>query len=166
MAQVVVVLGSQSDRPAFDQSGFINILKAVDVTYDVSIISAHRNLSELEEHCAQRDMDEDTIVFVGIAGMSAALAGVMAALVPDRPVIGVPLPSEGYPDAEDALTAVFRMPPGRPVAVCSLANAAILVCQIVATTNRDTRTVLGDYLDEQAEKRPAQISIYRSERSD
>lgn len=146
MPQVVVILGSRSDLGSLEKAQFCEVLKQVGVSYEVSIISAHRNPEELGQYC-NRKRAGGALVFVGVAGMAAALPGAIAALVPDLPVIGVPLPSEGYPDAMDALLAMYRMPPGRPVAVCSFVNAAVLACQMVALGDRTTiRSNLSVYL--------------------
>ena len=163
MPQVVVILGSRSDRPKFEDSGFLGVLNAMGISYEVSIISAHRNPGELEEYCLNRYLD-GALVFVGIAGMAAALPGAIAAQVPDRPVIGVPLPSDGFPDGRDALLAMYRMPPGKPVAVCGLANAGLLVAQLIGISNEEVRELLNDYL-EQNQRKP-EIGIISSERSE
>lgn len=163
MPQVVVILGSRSDLKRFEESGFCLVLDEIAVTYEVSIISAHRNPDELTEYCRNRELG-GALVFVGIAGMAAALPGAIAALVITRPVIGVPLPSEGFPDGMDALLAMYRMPPGKPVAVCSLANAALLACQMVALSDREVRDNLTTYLVEH--ERDPEIGILSSKRSE
>lgn len=163
MPQVVVILGSSSDKPALEKAGFVEILGEVGVSYEVSVISAHRNSDELEEYCRRKER-EGTLVFAGAAGMAGALPGAIAALVASRPVIGIPLPSEGYPDANDAFLAMYRMPPGKPVAVCSLPNAALLACQIVALTSEEVYDRLTDYLAEH--QRKPEFAILSSERSE
>ena len=160
MSQVIVILGSTSDREVFEKSGFCSVLDEVGITYEVSIISAHRNPDELEQYCRATDLD-DTLVFVGVAGMAAALPGAIAALVASRPVIGVPLPSEGYPNAQDAFLAMYRMPPGKPVAVCGLANLAPLVCQIVALRDEEIFDSWTTYLAEH--RREPQLRILSSD---
>lgn len=76
------------------------------------------------------------MVFVGVAGMAAALPGAITSHTGAvYPVIGVSLVSEVL-DGQDALYSIVRMPPGMPVAVpgigkSGLKNATLLACQIV-----------------------------------
>jgi 5-(carboxyamino)imidazole ribonucleotide mutase len=71
-------------------------------------------------------------VFIAIAGMSAALPGVVAART-TKPVIGVPV--NASLDGLDALMSVAQMPPNVPVAAVGIGmgkNAALLAVQILA----------------------------------
>lgn len=43
MPQVVIILGSESDRGVVEHSGMLGILNQLKITYEVSAISAHRN---------------------------------------------------------------------------------------------------------------------------
>ncbi len=79
--------------------------------------------------------DQGFQVIIAAAGMSAALAGTVAANT-HLPVIGVPLPS-GSLQGVDALLATVQMPPGVPVATVGIGqagakNAARLAAQIIA----------------------------------
>lgn len=166
MAQVVIILGSKSDVKVVEESGMLDILNESGVDWELSVISAHRNPGELADYC--RKKEEEAFVFIGVAGMAAALPGNIAAYTQGKKlVIGVPLPSREMPDAMDALLSMVRMPSGRPVAVCGtgetgLCNSAILTCQIIA---------LYDSKDEDRFSRlmlktnpPAQIALMSSER--
>jgi 5-(carboxyamino)imidazole ribonucleotide mutase len=55
----------------------------------------------------------DAKVFIGVAGLSAALPGVIASKT-KKPVIGVPVNVKL--DGMDALLSIMQMPPGVPVA--------------------------------------------------
>ncbi|MEK7099692.1 MAG: AIR carboxylase family protein [Patescibacteria group bacterium] len=152
---IAVVLGSKSDLEVVKNSKLPEILDEVSQAYDISIISAHRNPYELSEYC-QESFNSGAQVFIGVAGMAAALPGAIAANLnrstTRRPVIGVPLASGEFPDAQDALLSMVRMPPGMPVAVCGigksgLQNAALLACQIVAITRVDVYTRLDGYME-------------------
>ena len=75
------------------------------------------------------------LLVIAGAGMSAALAGTVAA-VTTVPVIGVPLAS-GTLQGVDALLSTAQMPPGVPVACVGIGaagakNAALLAVQILA----------------------------------
>jgi 5-(carboxyamino)imidazole ribonucleotide mutase len=162
MSKNVVILGSQSDKTSFDDVGFTQTLRFIGISYEVSIMSVYRNLDEIKEYCSQRDLEKDTVVLVGIAGMSAALPGIMAAIVPSRPIMGVPLPSDGFSHAGDAILSMYRMPLGKPVSVCNFANAALFAFQIVAVTNSKIRKNLDEYLLGMAHGQPIQICVERS----
>jgi 5-(carboxyamino)imidazole ribonucleotide mutase len=58
-------------------------------------------------------------IFIAIAGLSAALPGVIASKT-DRPVIGVPV--SGTLNGLDALLAIAQMPKGVPVACVGVDN--------------------------------------------
>lgn len=146
MHQIVVILGSKRDLEPLENAGFFHVLEKVRVSYTVSIISAHRNPINLQSYCEVK-YREGTLVFVGVAGMAAALPGAIASYVCKRPVIGVPLPSSRFPDATDARLAMTQMPPGVPVAVCEGPyNAAIFACQILALTSTEIRDRLTEFL--------------------
>ena len=165
MSQVVVILGSKSDEKILEDSAMLGTLSDVGVSWELSIISAHRNPDELEGYC-NKAMADGVLVFIGAAGMSAALPGAITASIrARRPVIGVPLPSDVL-EGIDALLSMVRMPPGRPVAVpgigkSGLRNAAILACQIVAMSDPDIHTALCKFIHDT--NKPAQIGIQFSE---
>lgn len=167
---VVVILGSESDRSHLDDSKMLDVLKEMSVSYEVSIISAHRNPQQLEQYC-QVAVQRGVKLFIGAAGMSAALPGAIASTLAMhntvRPVIGVPLPSGEYPDAQDALLSMVRMPPGMPVAVCGIGksgfrNAALMACQILSLDNDQLRGDLQKYVIRTT--KPAQVGIITSEK--
>lgn len=120
----------------------------------------------IQKNCL--DQLEKETIFIAVAGMAAALAGNIAAIVEGFvPVIGVPLPSSEFPDAMDGLLSMVRMPSGRPVAVCGvgssgLRNAAIYACQIVALYDAEIRARFCSLMNKT--NPPAQIEIMLSER--
>ena len=71
-------------------------------------------------------------MFIGAAGMAAALPGVIASQTV-LPVIGLPI-SGSTLDGMDALLSIVQMPPGIPVATVAInggKNAAYLALQII-----------------------------------
>jgi len=132
---IEIIIGSRSDESILKSSGMLDLIRKAGFTWRLSVISAHRNPEDLARHCLQ-SMQEGAEVFIGAAGMAAALPGAIASAIQNaRPVIGVALPSdlEGY----DALMSIVRMPPGMPVlstgiGKAGLKNAAIAACQMLA----------------------------------
>ena len=127
--KILYLFGSKSDLIHFE--GVEKILKEKLISYDVKILSAHRNLEELTLFIKERSSDYSTII--AIAGFSAALPGLVASLS-DVPVFGVPISSS--PIKLDALYSMIEMPKGVPLAVCSydktgIINATLLSLKIM-----------------------------------
>ena len=145
MSKVSIIMGSKSDLPVAEKA--INILKKFDVAFDIDVASAHRTPRRVEELVTKSDAD----VFIAIAGLSAALPGVIASFT-SKPVIGVPVSGTlSY----DALLSIVQMPPGIPVASVGLDrgdNAAVLAIEMLAIGCPDLQKKLSDYRQEQADK--------------
>ncbi len=108
MPEVAVIAGSVSDQSIVDKA--TTVLQSYNISFDVQIISAHRDAEKLDEYVKSSDAQ----VFICIAGMSAALPGVVAART-KKPVIGVPV-SGKIAGGLDALLSIVQMPKGVPVA--------------------------------------------------
>lgn len=138
-------MGSKSDLPVANKA--IAILNRFSVPFDIHVASAHRTPQRVEQLVKESESD----VFIAIAGLSAALPGVVASFTV-KPVIGVPV--SGALNL-DALLSVVQMPPGIPVAAVGLDrgdNAAVLAVEILALTDDGLKAGLADYRREQAEK--------------
>ena len=125
MADVAVISGSTSDSAIADKVK--KVLDENKVTYDEQVISAHRNPDKLDAYIKASTCK----VYIAIAGLSAALPGVIASKT-DRPVIGVPV--SGTLNGLDALLAIAQMPKGVPVACVGVdngENAAWLAIRIL-----------------------------------
>ncbi|MCJ7445804.1 MAG: AIR carboxylase family protein [Methanotrichaceae archaeon] len=125
MPDIVVISGSQSDQEVVDK--ILRKLDERDASYEHKIISAHRNPNELEEYIERCDAR----VYIGVAGLSAALPGYIASRT-KRPVIGVPVSAKL--NGLDALFSIVQMPPGVPVACVGIdsgENAALLALRIL-----------------------------------
>jgi 5-(carboxyamino)imidazole ribonucleotide mutase len=123
--KVTVLVGSKSDLEVAEKVR--TRLQSFQVPCEVHVASAHRNPDKVDRLVA----DPATDVFIAMAGLSAALPGVVAARTL-RPVIGVPL-HRGL--GLDSLLSVVQMPPGIPVAAVGLdssENAALLATAILA----------------------------------
>ena len=113
MADVAVISGSASDSAITDKVK--KILEENQVLYDAQIISAHRDPERLDAYIKTSTAK----IFIAIAGLSAALPGVIASKT-DKPVIGVPV--SGTLNGLDALLAIAQMPKGVPVACVGVDN--------------------------------------------
>lgn len=125
MADVAVISGSASDAAITDKVK--KVLTENNVSYDAQIISAHRDPDKLDAYIKKSAAK----VFIAIAGLSAALPGVIASKT-DKPVIGVPV--SGTLNGLDALLAIAQMPKGVPVACVGVdngENAAWLAIRIL-----------------------------------
>ena len=125
MADVAVISGSASDSAITDKVR--KVLTENNVSYDTQIISAHRDPDKLDVYIKTSEVK----VFIAIAGLSAALPGVIASKT-DKPVIGVPV--SGTLNGLDALLAIAQMPKGVPVACVGVdngENAAWLAIRIL-----------------------------------
>ena len=130
--RIAVVFGSDSDWPVMEKC--VTQLAAFDEVPHVEVMSAHRNPERVHAFAAAAQKDGFEVIIAG-AGMSAALAGTIAAHT-CLPVIGVPLAS-GALQGVDALLSTVQMPPGIPVATVGIGdagakNAALLAVQILA----------------------------------
>ena len=87
MAQVGIVMGSDSDMPVMSKAA--DILEQLGISYEMRIISAHREPDEFFEY-AKTAEDKGFKVIIAGAGMAAHLPGMCAAIFP-MPVIGIPM---------------------------------------------------------------------------
>jgi len=125
MADVAVISGSASDAAITDKVK--KVLDENNVSYDAQIISAHRDPDKLDAYIKSSTCK----VYIAIAGLSAALPGVIASKT-DRPVIGVPV--SGTLNGMDSLLSIAQMPKGVPVACVGVdngENAAYLAVRIL-----------------------------------
>ena len=118
MADVLIVVGSESDKPRIEPA--FEILTKAGVTYEFHASSAHRQPEQTGELIKNAKGKGVKVVIAG-AGLSAALPGFAASLT-DLPVIGVPF-AVGPLNGLDALLATVQVPPGVPVATVGVDNA-------------------------------------------
>ncbi|MGP8320960.1 MAG: AIR carboxylase family protein [Methanosarcinaceae archaeon] len=115
MVDVSIIMGSESDIPISNRA--VSVLEKSKYSFDVQVISAHRNPGELDAYIVSGNAN----VYIAIAGLSAALPGVIASKT-KKPVIGVPVSAKL--GGLDALLSIAQMPPGVPVACVGIDNAA------------------------------------------
>ena len=135
MKKVGIVMGSDSDLPIIKKA--TDMLKALEIPFEVHIYSAHRTPVEARDF-ALFARENGFGAIIAAAGLAAHLAGAIAANT-TLPVIGIPCASS-YLDGMDALLSTVQMPSGIPVATVAInggANAALLCAQILAVEDKE-----------------------------
>jgi len=134
MPKISVILGSDSDKNVY--AGIASTLEDLGLSHEKRIISAHRTPDILKSYVAEAE-EKGIGVFIAVAGMAAALPGVIASFT-TCPVIGVPVASVSSTMGMDSLFSMVQMPPGVPVATVALnggKNAAILAAEILSLSD-------------------------------
>ena len=131
MPLVGVVMGSKSDAETMQMT--LDVLKELNIDYEVSVISAHRTPEKARQY-GMEARSRGVEVIIAAAGGAAHLPGVLASWT-TLPVIGVPLPSSDLKGI-DALYSIVQMPAGIPVASVAVGaagarNAAYLAAEIL-----------------------------------
>ncbi len=130
MKKVGIIMGSDSDLNVMSKA--FPVLESLGIGFEAHVYSAHRTPVQAAAFASGARENGFGVIIAG-AGMSAALAGVLAAHT-TLPVIGVPLKSAVL-EGTDALLSTVMMPPGIPVASVAIdgaKNAAWLAAQILA----------------------------------
>ncbi len=143
MAQVGIVMGSDSDMPVMAKAA--DILEELGVSYEMAIISAHREPDVFFEYAKTAEEKGFKVIIAG-AGMAAHLPGMCAAIFP-MPVIGIPMHTTSL-GGRDSLYSIVQMPSGIPVATVAInggANAGLLAAKILATSDSGLLAKLKDY---------------------
>ena len=158
MAQVGIVMGSDSDMPVMAKAA--DILEELGISYEMTIISAHREPDVFFEYAKSAERKGFKVIIAG-AGMAAHLPGMCAALFP-MPVIGIPMKTSDL-GGVDSLYSIVQMPSGIPVATVAInggLNAGILAAKILATSDPELLDRLKAYsqeLKEQVEAKDARL---------
>ena len=130
MKKVGIIMGSDSDLPIVQKA--VDMLKSLEIPYEVHIYSAHRTPVEARDFALNARKNGFGALFAA-AGMAAHLAGAIAANT-TLPVVGIPCKGPVL-DGMDALLSTVQMPTGIPVATVAIngaANAALLCAQMLA----------------------------------
>lgn len=143
MAQVGIVMGSDSDMPVMAKAA--EILDKFGISYEMNIISAHREPEEFFTYAKGAEARGYKVIIAG-AGKAAHLPGMCAAIFP-MPVIGIPMKTSDL-GGVDSLYSIVQMPSGIPVATVAInggQNAGILAAKILATGDEALLQKLKDY---------------------
>ena len=150
--KVAIIMGSESDaeemKPASD------ILNELDIENESRVISAHRTPDRLREYILNSEKN-GVKVFIGGAGMAAALPGVIAAHT-HLPVLGVPIESKSL-KGMDSLLSIVQMPPGIPVGTLAIGkagskNAGLLAASMLALEDKNIEKKLKEFRKKQSDK--------------
>ncbi len=137
LVDVLILVGSESDLPVAEKAKAA--LDEFGVKNGIEVASAHRTPDKLDRLIRESDAK----VFIGIAGLSAALPGVIASKT-KKPVIGVPV--DVALSGLDSLLSMMQMPGGVPVATVGIGNAknaAHLAVRILALSDAKLAAKLG-----------------------
>lgn len=128
---VGIIMGSDSDWDVMQSAA--EILDELQVSHEVSVISAHRMPHEMVEYATAAQRSGIRVIIAG-AGGAAHLPGMVASLT-TLPVIGVPVPLAQLAGL-DSLLSIAQMPAGVPVATVGIGNArnaGLLAARIIST---------------------------------
>jgi 5-(carboxyamino)imidazole ribonucleotide mutase len=120
MKDVLIIMGSDSDLPVMKEAAMV--LDALNITYHLTIVSAHRTPKRMFD-VAENAREKGYKCIIAGAGGAAHL-----------PVIGVPIKTSTL-SGTDSLHSIVQMPPGIPVgtmAIDGARNAGIYAAKIIA----------------------------------
>jgi 5-(carboxyamino)imidazole ribonucleotide mutase len=144
-------MGSKSDLDTMQHAA--EVLKELNIPYEMKIISAHRTPNLMFEYAEKANQKGIKVIIAG-AGGAAHLPG-MTASKTILPVIGVPVKSSSL-SGIDSLLSIVQMPKGVPVATVAIgasgsANAGLLSAQILALNDSELQKALSKKREEIAE---------------
>lgn len=143
---VGIIMGSDSDLPIMAEAA--RILDQLEVTYELTVVSAHRTPDRMVEY-ARSAKEKGLKVIIAGAGGAAHLPGMVAAMT-TVPVIGVPIKTKALKGV-DSLYSIVQMPPGIPVAAVAIngaKNAGILAAQFIASYDEGVSEAVVRYKEE------------------
>lgn len=160
---VGILMGSDSDLPVMQAAA--DFLKSLDIPHEITISSAHRTPEQTADY-ARTAAERGLKIIIAGAGMSAHLAGVVAAHT-NLPVIGVPIDASPL-NGLDALLSTVQMPPGIPVATMGIGksgakNAAVLAARILAIDNHEITKALEAHCREMARQVAEKNKVLRKQ---
>jgi 5-(carboxyamino)imidazole ribonucleotide mutase len=136
---VSIIMGSRSDWSTMQRAA--EVLDALDVPFEVKVVSAHRTPALMQEFAVEAEGRGIEVIIAG-AGGAAHLPGMVAANTV-LPVLGVPVSSKAL-NGLDSLLSIVQMPGGVPVGTLAIGepgalNAAVLAAAIVSLRRPEMR---------------------------
>lgn len=150
--QVGIIMGSTSDWDTMKKAE--EVLKQLDVPFEVKVVSAHRTPDLLFEY-AETAYERGLQVIIAGAGGAAHLPGMVASKT-HLPVFGVPVKSKAL-NGIDSLLSIAQMPAGISVGTLAIgpagaANAGLLAGQVIALHDEGVRAKLIEFRRKQTDK--------------
>ena len=149
MVDVLIIAGSKSDEAIVKKA--TDVLDELNIPYNVQYASAHREPDRVKEIV----ISSDAKVMIAIAGLAAALPGVVASHT-TLPVVGIPIETK-ISGGLDSILSILQMPSGIPVATMPAgkaggSNAALFAINILGIENETYKNKLIDYRKNMIEK--------------
>ena len=141
--EIGIVMGSDSDLPIMQKAAIF--LDSIHVSYELSIVSAHRTPDRLTEYAKTAKQRGLKVIIAG-AGGAAHLPGMLAANT-SLPIIGVPIKTSTL-NGIDSLYSIVQMPAGIPVATVAIngaENAGVLAASILGASQEAIYTKVSSY---------------------
>jgi len=134
-ARVGIIMGSRSDWSTMRRAA--EMLDALGIAYEKTIVSAHRTPKRLYEYAVSAQSRGLQAIIAG-AGGAAHLPGMTAALT-EVPVLGVPIETKSLKGL-DSLLSIAQMPGGIPVGTFAIGeagakNAGLFAAAILALSD-------------------------------
>ena len=143
--KISIVMVSQSDYKTMTFCQ--NILKKLNIKFEIKIISAHRTPNRMYEFAVNAEKNGIAVIIAG-AGGSAHLPWMISALT-SLPVLGVPIESKKLKGL-DSLLSIAQMPKGIPVGTLAIGedgaiNAALLAASIIGLSDLTVKNKLNQF---------------------
>ncbi len=151
--RVAIIMGSKSDLEVMSHA--THVLDALDIPYDLKVVSAHRTPDRLYDFA--KSADEHYSVIIAGAGGAAHLPGMTASMT-WLPVIAVPVTSKAL-NGVDSLLSIVQMPRGVAVSTQAIGepgafNAGLTAAQVLALQDPDLRARLVEWRAGQTQSVP------------
>jgi 5-(carboxyamino)imidazole ribonucleotide mutase len=143
MADVLIIMGSDSDLPTMSDSA--KVLDDLGISYQLTVVSAHRTPERMFSFAKEAHNNGFKVIIAG-AGGAAHLPGMVASMT-HLPVIGVPIKSRTM-SGIDSLYSIVQMPPGIPVATMAIGgakNAGLFAARILGSNNEEVAQKVIDF---------------------
>jgi 5-(carboxyamino)imidazole ribonucleotide mutase len=148
--KVAIVMGSKSDLETMQHTA--DILKKLEIEYDIKVVSAHRTPERLYNFA--KSAYENYCCIIAGAGGAAHLPGMIASMS-WLPVFGVPVNATSL-NGMDSLLSIVQMPGGIPVSTMSIGisgakNAGLSAAALISLYDEKIRENLINFRKNQSE---------------
>lgn len=141
IGRVVIVMGSKGDLP--HAQGVAKTLKALEISYQMRVCSAHKATTRLLEIVQEYEQQSEPLVYITIAGRANALSAVIDANT-RFPVIACPPYSDRFGGAD--IFSSLRLPSGIATpTIIEPEGAALMAAKIFALHDEQLSQKLAAY---------------------